>query len=99
MRPPQARGSWEHAEYIPWVTGSRILPGDRSRETKVTLDYYPFLEELTLNARPSPRREMFDGWVLNFGDSLTRGANAIYTLYPSSTDVGDKIRECEARYT
>ncbi len=59
---------------------------------------YPLLEELTLNARPSPRRVIFDGWILNLGDGLTRGANAIFPLYPSSQDLDQKIDACEAVY-
>ena len=59
---------------------------------------HPLLEELTLNARPSPQRVIVDGWVLNFGDGLSRGGNAIFPLYPSSTDVDEKIATCEELY-
>ena len=41
---------------------------------------------------------LFDGWVLNFGDGFTRGANAIFPLYPSSVDVEEKIAACEMLY-
>jgi hypothetical protein len=38
---------------------------------------------------------ILDGWVLNFGDGLSRGGNAIFPLYPSTTDVDEKITTCE----
>lgn len=42
---------------------------------------------------------LFDGWVLNFGDGLSRGANAIFPLYPSTVDVEEKVAHCELLYS
>ena len=47
---------------------------------------HPLIEELTLNAWPSLRSLLFDGWVLNFADGYTRRAysSAIRLINPSS---------------
>src|SRR6185503_6229422 len=59
---------------------------------------HPLVEELTLNAWPSLRSLLFDGWVLNFADGYTRRANSINPLYPSTLPIVNKIEVCEAAY-
>ncbi len=56
------------------------------------------VEELSMNAWPSLQTMLYDGWVLRFADGYTRRANSINPIYPSSDDVGDKIRTCEGLY-
>jgi ribosomal protein S18 acetylase RimI-like enzyme len=56
------------------------------------------IEELSMNAWPALQTLLYDGWVLRFADGYTRRANSINPIYPSSDDVGDKIRTCESLY-
>jgi GNAT superfamily N-acetyltransferase len=56
------------------------------------------VEELSMNAWPALQTMLYDGWVLRFADGYTRRANSINPIYPSSDDVGDKIRACENLY-
>jgi ribosomal protein S18 acetylase RimI-like enzyme len=56
------------------------------------------LEELTQNAWPALRTQLFDGWVLNFSEGYTRRANSVVPLYPSSLPLLEKLAVCEAAY-
>ena len=56
------------------------------------------IEELSLNAWPAAQTSLYDGWLLRFSGGYTRRANSVQPLYPSSLDLGEKIRACEAFY-
>ena len=56
------------------------------------------LEELSLNAWPALQSVLYDGWILRFADGYTRRANSVSPLYPSSIDLDQKLRFCEAMY-
>ncbi len=56
-------------------------------------------EELSMNAHPSIRTQLFDGWVLRFADGYTNRANSVNPLYPSEIAVEDKINYCEEIYS
>src|SRR5262249_36052759 len=56
------------------------------------------LEELSLNAWPALQSVVYDGWLLRFAAGYTRRANSVQALYPSTGEVGAKIRYCEAVY-
>jgi GNAT superfamily N-acetyltransferase len=56
------------------------------------------LEELTLNAWPALQNTYYDGWLLRFADGYTRRANSVNPIYPSHTDPGVKIAQCEQVY-
>ena len=53
------------------------------------------VEEACLNAWPALREVLLDGWLVRFGDGLTRRANSANPLAPVSDP---PIRECEALY-
>lgn len=55
-------------------------------------------EELSMNAHPSIRTQVFDGWVLRFADGYTKRANSVNPLYPSEMAAEDKIDYCEKIY-
>lgn len=56
------------------------------------------LEELTLNAWPSPRQLLIDGWVLREAGGYTRRANSVHPLHAGARDVDEKVAACEAAY-
>jgi ribosomal protein S18 acetylase RimI-like enzyme len=57
-----------------------------------------FLEELSLNAWPSPQTVYDDGWVLRFAEGYTRRANSVNPLYTPFSDLDEHIRRCEQWY-
>ena len=56
------------------------------------------IEEIMLNAFPSVRQEIYDGWLLRFSGGYTYRANCICPLYPSEYPLEEKIAYCEERY-
>src|SRR5690349_7380385 len=57
-----------------------------------------FLEELSLNAWPSPQTVYDDGWVLRFGEGYTRRANSVNPLYATFSVLDEHIRRAEQWY-
>ncbi len=55
-------------------------------------------EELSMNAHPSIKTQLFDGWILRFANGYTNRANSINPLYPSEMAVEEKIISCEEIY-
>ena len=56
------------------------------------------IEELSLNAWPSPQTCLYDGWILRFGQGYTKRANSVNPLYRSGLDPDEKIKFCEQVY-
>jgi ribosomal protein S18 acetylase RimI-like enzyme len=56
------------------------------------------IEELSINAWPALRTQLFDGWVLRFADGYTRRANSVQALYPSTLALAEKVDVCQAAY-
>ncbi len=56
------------------------------------------IEELSINAWPSLKKVLYDGWLLRFAGGYTRRSNSVNPLYPGDVDVERKIRFCEAAY-
>ena len=56
------------------------------------------LEEISMNAWPSLQTFMYDGWILRFGNGVTRRANSIVPIYESTKEVEAKIEFCERLY-
>lgn len=55
-------------------------------------------DELTINAFPAIKTELYDGWILRYSDGFTYRANCIIPLYESLINWDMKRMECEKRY-
>ena len=63
------------------------------------LDKVRFYEELSLNAHPSIKTQVYDGWLLRFADGYTNRANSVNILYGSGElSLDEKISRCEKIY-
>lgn len=56
------------------------------------------IEELSINAWPSTKTLVYDGWILRFEGGYTRRANSISPLYESKHGFDEKIIKCEQLY-
>ncbi len=57
------------------------------------------LEQLSLNAVPSQKTLMYDGWVIRLSDGVTKRANSINPLFASQKlNLQQKIDFCETLY-
>jgi len=55
-------------------------------------------EELSNNAWPALHTIQYDGWILRFANGVTKRANSVSLLYPSTLDLEEKISFCEDLY-
>lgn len=55
-------------------------------------------EELSMNAHPAIKTQLYDGWVLRFADGYTNRANSVNLIYPSTISINRKIDFCEEYY-
>jgi ribosomal protein S18 acetylase RimI-like enzyme len=55
-------------------------------------------EELSNNAWPALQTVQYDGWLLRFGNGVTKRSNSVNMLYPSTLDPDEKIAFCEQLY-
>ena len=55
-------------------------------------------EEISNNAWPALQTFQYDGWVLRFANGVTKRANSVGMLYPSTLDPDKKITFCEHLY-
>jgi GNAT superfamily N-acetyltransferase len=76
----------------------RLEHGRVAHATSLTHDIRR-LEELTLNAWPSLRQVVHDGWILRFSDGYTGRSNSVQPLYEGALGLDDKIRFCEQQYS
>ena len=51
------------------------------------------IEELSLNAHPGIKTELYDGWILRFANGYTNRANSVNMLYGGSINLEEKIDE------
>ena len=56
------------------------------------------IEEAALNAWPSHRQMLYDGWVLRFTGGESKRVNSVNVRYPSSLPLAEKIAFCEDIY-
>lgn len=60
--------------------------------------YIKLIEELSLNAWPSHKIELYDGWLIRFSHNYTYRTNSVEQVGASSLPVESKISYCEAQY-
>ncbi|MBR6583290.1 MAG: hypothetical protein IKK80_06770, partial [Treponema sp.] len=56
------------------------------------------IEELSVNAHPGIKTELYDGWILRFANGYTNRANSVNMLYGGSVNLEEKIEVCQSRY-
>lgn len=57
-----------------------------------------FVEELSLNAWPSHKIEIYDGWLIRFSHNYTYRTNSVEQIGPSLIPIEEKIAYCESIY-
>ncbi len=56
------------------------------------------MEELSLNAWPSYKIELYDGWLIRYSHNYTYRTNSVEQVGPSNIPVDEKIAYCENIY-
>lgn len=57
------------------------------------------IEDMSLNAWPSHKMELYDGWILRFSYFYTHRTNSVEQFGPSSLSWREKVAYCEAEYS
>ncbi len=57
-----------------------------------------YMEEISLNAWPSYRSELYDGWIIRYSHNYTHRTNSVQQVGHSSLPIGEKIAFCENAY-
>lgn len=60
--------------------------------------YIKQIEELSMNAWPSYKIELYDNWLIRFSHQYTYRTNCVEQVGPSSLAIKDKITYCETIY-
>lgn len=60
--------------------------------------YMKLIEEISLNAWPSHKIELYDGWLIRFSHNYTYRTNSVEQVGHSSIPVDEKITYCEKVY-
>ena len=60
--------------------------------------YIAKIEEVSLNAWPSHKIELYDGWLIRFSHNYTHRTNSVHQVAPSSLPTEEKIAYCEEIY-
>lgn len=60
--------------------------------------YIKLIEEISLNAWPSHKMELYDGWLIRFSHNYTHRTNSVTQVGASQLPVEEKIAYCEKIY-
>lgn len=60
--------------------------------------YIKLIEEISLNAWPSHKIELYDGWLIRFSHNYTHRTNSVTQVGASLIPVEEKIAYCESVY-
>lgn len=60
--------------------------------------YIRLLEEISLNAWPSQKMELYDGWLIRYSNNYTHRTNCINLVAPSTLPWEEKVKFCEQAY-
>ena len=58
-----------------------------------------YMEEISLNAWPSHRSELYDGWIIRYSHNYTYRTNSVEQVGKSSIPLDEKIEFCENAYS
>lgn len=61
-------------------------------------NYIKFLEELSFNAWPSYKTELYDDWLMGYSDFYTHRTNCVNIIGASKFPIEQKVAYCEANY-
>jgi N-acetylglutamate synthase len=56
------------------------------------------IEDAALNAWPSPKQMIYDGWIMRFTGGPSKRVNSANIRYPSNLPFSEKVRFCEDIY-
>lgn len=65
---------------------------------KENRNYIRLIEEISLNAWPSHKVEIYDGWLIRFSYYYTHRTNSVHVVAPSTLPLEEKIAFCEQEY-
>ena len=74
------------------------MPDEKQQKLQLNQNI-KYMEELSLNAWPSYKIELYDGWLIRYSCNYTYRTNSVEQIGPSSIPVEEKIAYCEAVYT
>ena len=57
------------------------------------------IEELSMNAWPSLKTLVYDGWIIRLSNGYGNRANSINPIYPSKIDLEEKLKHCEELFS
>ena len=60
--------------------------------------YIKLVEEISLNAWPSHKMELYDGWLIRFSHNYTHRTNSVQQVGTSLVPINEKIAYCEQIY-
>lgn len=63
-----------------------------------TTAYIKLIEEISLNAWPSHKMELYDGWLIRFSHNYTHRTNSVTQVGSSLVPVEEKVVYCEKIY-
>lgn len=61
-------------------------------------DYIKKIEELSFNAWPSHKTELYDGWILRYSHNYTHRTNCVNLIAESKIPLSEKVLFCENEY-
>ncbi|SET28420.1 GNAT family N-acetyltransferase [[Clostridium] polysaccharolyticum] len=61
-------------------------------------DYIKKIDELSFNAWPSHKTELYDGWILRYSSNYTHRTNCVNLIGQSSLPLSQKVAFCENEY-
>ena len=60
--------------------------------------YVNMIEEISLNAWPSHKMELYDGWLIRFSHNYTYRTNSVHQVGASRLPIQEKVEYCEEIY-
>lgn len=80
---------------IPQPDSLHRKEGKMDSLTKSSIRY---MEEISLNAWPSHKSELYDGWLIRYSHNYTYRTNSVEQVGPSSISIPKKVAFCENAY-